>query len=105
MITFAVQTNAHEVDDLIDTLNTEEGMNMFVDKLTNKLNSRKLRTSNLDQQGLDDKALDGTTLGKPSRADLEKQVELAEENATQAHAARKAAEANATTFARKLSQA
>merc|ERR1719240_2060691 len=80
-------------------------MNMFVDKLTDKLNSRKLSMSHLHQQGLDDKALDGTTLLKPSRADLETHVQLAESNATQEHTARMAAEANATQFARKLSQA
>jgi len=105
MLTFAVQTYANEADDLMDRLNSEEGMNMFVDKLTNKLTNRALQTPELQQEALDDKAMDGTTLGKPSRADLIKQAQSAEANATQAHAARKAAEANTTQFAQKLANA
>lgn len=88
MLSFTAQIHAHEVDDLIDMLNSEEGMNTFVNKLTDKLTNRGSQIS-----GASDKAMDGTTLLKPSRAALEKELNSAEANTTQALAARQAAEA------------
>jgi chromosome segregation ATPase len=94
MFAFAAQIHANDLDSLIDKLNSEEGMNTLVDRITSKLSNRLLHVSHSHQQGLHDQAMDGTTLLKPSRADLENKVQSAEANVTQAQEARKAAEVN-----------